>query len=189
MTIVKTLAGDIRFFENGLIKQVVSESVTAELNHKRGGISIIDVQGKAIDIIALNIESIQVLPAADVPFSGDAEALWFALFPFIMKELHIDNATGGGAVIETNIKQIVSPTYLALLTDYILWVEIDCVLTLPPISAASVGRVYRIFARDVEIDLTPDAADLINGETLIKMKKYDMVTLRAGDANNWGIGD
>lgn len=96
---------------------------------------------------------------------------------------------GGNTVDETNVKIIATPTYTVLSTDYILWVTANCTITLPAIPTVAIAFPIRIFCRNVKVTVQRTAPDLINGATSFKMKKYDQVTIRAGQANDWGLGD
>jgi hypothetical protein len=96
---------------------------------------------------------------------------------------------GGNVVDETNVKIIATPTYTVLASDYILWVTANCVITLPLIPAVTIAFPVRIFCRNVKVTVQSIAPDLINGAGSFTMKKYQQVTVRAGQANDYGLGD
>ena len=185
----------ITFSKNGAIVQTLQENVTANLNRKRNGIILEDVTGRKIEIFTKDIQNTQKLPAPPIKFPpGTTVDLWDLLFdpttvPFFT-ELHIKFATtAGNTVDETNVKIIPGPTYTVLSTDYILWVTGNCTITLPLIPTVAIAFPIRIFCRNVNVTVQATAPDLINGAANFKMKKYDQVTIRAGQANDWGLGD
>lgn len=195
MDIVRNAAGtEITFSKNGAIIQTLLFDVTANLSRDRNGIIIEDVRGRKIQALTTQINFTQKLPAAAIKFQpGTTEDLWDLLFdptadPFF-NELHIKFGGGGGSVDETNVKIIATPTYSVLTTDYILWVTVDCTITLPLITAPRIAFPYRIFCRNVKVTVQSTAPDLINGAASFKMKKYEQVTIRPGQGNDWGLGD
>lgn len=185
----------ITFVENGLTIQILDEQVTANLSRDRSGIIIEDRFSRRIDIVTNQIDNYQVLPGVPIKFTGKTIDLWNLLFDPssspLFEEQHIKFGGGGGGntVDETNVKVIASPTYTVLSTDYILWVTVNCTITLPLIPTVAIAFPIRIFCRNVTVTVQSTAPDLINGKANFKMKKYDQVTLRAGQANDWGIGD
>jgi hypothetical protein len=186
----------IAFTQNGATVQTLQESVTANLNRNRNGIVLEDITGRKIEIYTKQIDETQLLPNPPIKFQpGTTVDLWDLLFdpsatPFF-DELHIKFGSGGGGntVDETNVKIIATPTYTVLATDYILWVTVNCTITLPLIPTVAIAFPIRIFCRNVKVTVQRTAPDLINGAVNFKMKKYDQATLRAGQANDWGIGD
>lgn len=196
MDIVKNLDNTVTFSKNGAIVQTLQNEVTANLNRKRNGVIIEDITGRKIEIFTKDIQNTQKLPAPSAKFPpGTTGQLWDLLFdpsttPFFT-ELHIKFSGGGGGntVDETNVKIISTATYTVLSTDYILWVTANCTITLPLIPTVAIAFPIRIFCRNVNVTVQSTAPDLINGAANFKMKKYDQVTLRAGQANDWGIGD
>lgn len=141
------------------------------------------------DNIANEISAIteKIIPVAtDILLIEDSAAA------FVKKKIQIGNlptGAGGGAVIETNWTTVAIAAYAVLLTDYQIRVTVLSTLTLPTIAAATIGRVYRIFSRNVKVTINRSAADTINGNTSILLNKWDAVTLRATAAGDWGIGD
>lgn len=196
MDIIKQLDKTVRFYENGRVVQTLQPNVTANLNRTRNGIILEDVTGRSIEIYTSQIDETQKLPAPPIKFQpGTTVDLWDLLFdpsttPFFT-ELHIKFGGGGGGntVDETNVKIIATPTYTVLATDYILWVTVNCTITLPAIPTVAIAFPIRIFCRNVKVTVQRTAPDLINGVVNFKMKKYDQVTVRAGQANDWGLGD
>lgn len=185
----------ITFIENGTILQVLDEQCTANFSRNRAGIILEDRFSRRFEIVTNQIDNTQKLPAVAVKFTGKTVDLWNLLFdptstPFFI-ENHIKFGSGGGGntVDETNVKIIATPTYTVLSTDYILWVTVASTITLPLIPAVAIAFPIRIFCRNVKVTVQSTAPDLINGAANFKMKKYDQVTLRAGQANDWGIGD
>ena len=185
----------ITFIENGLIIQILDEQCTANFSRDRAGLVIKDRFSRRVEIVTNQIETTQKLPAAGIKFVGKTVDLWNLLFdptttPFFI-ENHIKFGSGGGGntVDETNIKIVATPTYTVLATDYILWVTVASTITLPLIPAVAIAFPIRIFCRNVKVTIQSTAPDLINGAANFKMKKYDQVTLRAGQSNDWGIGD
>ena len=185
----------ITFIENGLIIQILDEQCTANFSRDRAGLIIKDRFSRRVEIVTNQIETTQKLPAAGIKFAGKTVDLWNLLFdptttPFFI-ENHIKFGSGGGGntVDETNIKIVATPTYTVLATDYILWVTVASTITLPLIPAVAIAFPIRIFCRNVKVTVQSTAPDLINGAANFKMKKYDQATLRAGQANDWGIGD
>ena len=195
MDIIKQLNKDVWFVEDGQTIAVLSETVTANLNDKRNGIVLVDEKGRKIEFFTQNVKNTQKLPAAASKFPPKGTIdLWDLLFnpvgsPFF-EEQHIKySVPSSGGAVESNITTIAVATYTALNTDYILWVKANSTITLPSIVVAGIGRVYRVFARNVNVTINANPADSINGAASITLKKYDSLTLRAGEALNWGVGD
>jgi hypothetical protein len=96
---------------------------------------------------------------------------------------------GGNVVDETNVKEINTPTYTLLTTDYILYFTVNCVVTLPTITAPLVAFPFRMFARGVRVDFNRSGGDLINNRTSFTIRRYQQVTIRALRLLDWGAGD
>jgi hypothetical protein len=90
---------------------------------------------------------------------------------------------------ETNVKIIATPTYTVLTTDYILWVTVNCTITLPLITAPLIAFPFRIFSRNALTRVNPTGGDLIDGGAFVNIGKYSMYTFRAGTLTDWGLGD
>jgi hypothetical protein len=185
----------IKFVENGTTIQVLDEECTANFSRERAGIIIEDRFSRRVEIVTNQIDETQILPAVAIKFVGKTVDLWDLLFDptstpfFIENHIKFGGGGGGNTVDETNIKIIATPTYTVLSTDYILWITVNCTITLPLIPTVAIAFPIRIFCRNVKVTVQRTAPDLINGAVNFKMKKYDQATLRAGQANDWGIGD
>lgn len=194
MVIVKDNANkEVSFYRNGIVVQTLTEDCTANLNKRRNGILIEDKRGRKFEVITNQVDEINIKFGASFKFLGGSTLdLWNRLFDptySYFNELHIFTASGGGGVVENNITLVNTATYTPLLTDYILWVTVNCTITLPLISSVSIGRVYRIFSRGVSVTINPTSPDLVNGAATMSMTSYEMFTFRAGQANDWGLGD
>jgi hypothetical protein len=191
--IVKLVSREVQFWEDGRLVQTLQEDCTANLSRDRNGIIIEDIKGKKYQIFTANIDTTKLDPAPSIKFVGTTVDLWDLLFASgganFFNELHIGSSGGSNTVDETNIKIIPGPTYTVLSTDYILWVTGNCTITLPLIPAIAIAFPIRIFCRNVNVTVNATAPDLINGAAFFKMKKYDQVTIRPGQANDWGLGD
>lgn len=116
MDIVKQLNGTVQFIRSGVVVQTLLENVTARLNEKRNGLFIVDTRGFKIELFTSQIENTQLLPAANIKFSGGTLALWNILFSalgdYFFKDIRSSIFNAGYLTNKLILASVISPPIL-----------------------------------------------------------------------------
>lgn len=185
-SIVKELTGDVSIIDYTTGVIVKTLAVTASLllsdKTKTGGIYATDSGGKSFWIDTDLVQETQVKPAAAVAFTGTTKDLYELLeLSFFYNIINQSSA----AVIESNI---ITPAINTVLTNanYIIVCAASILLKLP--ATPEIGQVYKIFANNNTINLSPSTVGhTIIGKTSIDFKNYTAIIVHYVALNTWLI--
>jgi len=181
MIIQKQLTGDVWLVENGENIKTLSAQCTFSLSYKKAGIDVIDLQGRQFFIPLVRVQATQVLPAAEVKFTGDLFDLWDLLVSNFFNELHIvSSSTGVGAVITA----VGAGTYNILDTDQLIYATANNTMVLP---LTAIRKRFTVFANAFTTEVEPQVGDDIIGQSSIILAPYSSATFICLFLNTWLI--
>lgn len=186
LEIVKELTGEVIFRDavtKFTVKELQEDAALFLNTEKRGGIWIVDKEGREVNIQTENILRTQVLPSPVVNFTGDSRNLYELLETSFFYNL-VNPPTSGSGVVESNIL-LQGSNYTILTSDYIIVATANITLTLP--ASPNIGQLYKIYANNNTVQVDRAGSQTIIGQTSVSIKKYSSFHIQYVSANNWLI--
>jgi len=185
-SIVKELTGEVSINDTtsgATIKQMaVDASLFFSNRRQAGGVYVVDSLGGEFWLDVSLVDSTQISPAAAVAFTGTPRELYELLETSFF--YNVVNPASSGGLVESNI---IYPAANVTLTtsDYIVVPTASIIIKL--VASPSIGQVYKIYANNNTVTVSPQGAHTIIGQTSISIRKYSAIIVQYVALNTWEI--
>ena len=187
-SIVKELTGEVSInstTSGNTVKQMTVDACLFFSNRRKaGGVYVVDSLGGEFWLDSSLVDSTQILPAAAVDFTGDARELYELLEASFFYNVVNPPSGGGGGVVESNI---IYPAVNVTLTasDYIVVPTASIIIKL--VATPAIGQVYKIYANNNSITVSPQGAHTIVGQATVSIRNYSAIIVQYVALNTWEI--